>query len=180
MVKTALHFHGENSNRANTAFMVALFTILGALCFEYIGGYTPCELCLGQRMPYYIALPLLAIILGLWNRLSPTIRIPATLLTAAIFVWSTYLGGFHAGVEWGFWPGPTSCTGIISTGLSFDSLNDINASKVVPCDVVQWRFLGLSFAGYNTIISAFVATMLGWSALGQFNRLKTAKSQNKA
>lgn len=168
-------FSGNNSNRANTAFMIGLFTILGALCFEYIGGFIPCELCLGQRLPYYLGLPLLAIIIGAWNIIPVPVRIALTLVATALFVWGTYLGAYHAGVEWGFWPGPTACTGV-GEGIDFGDLSDINASRVVPCDEVQLRILGISLAGYNAIISLIISLFLFWSAWGQFKRWQSEKS----
>lgn len=160
-----------NSSRANSAFMIGLFTILAAWGFEYIGGYVPCDLCLGQRLPYYIGLPLLAVTIGLWRTIPVPLRIGLTLVVAAIFAWGTYLGGFHSGVEWGFWPGPDHCTGT-GEGLNFSDLSNINAAKVVPCDEPQFRMFGLSFAGYNAIISAIVTVMLLWSAKGQYARMK--------
>ena len=164
-------FNGANSNRANTAFTIGLFTILGALCFEYIGGYQPCELCLLQRWPYYIGLPLLGLTIAMWRTVPVPARIGATIVVFALFVWSIYLGTYHAGVEWGFWPGPTSCTGL-GEGGNFSDLSNLNAKKVVPCDKVQWRFLGLSFAGYNALISVVIAGFLGWSVLGQIKRFR--------
>jgi len=171
MPSNELQTISRNSSRANAAFMIGLFTILAALGFEHIGGYVPCELCLAQRLPYYIGLPMLALTIGLWASIPVFFRIGLTLLVAALFAWSTYLGGFHAGVEWGFWPGPTACAGT-GGGLDFSDLNNINASKVVPCDQPQFRLAGISFAGYNAIISLIVSAMLVWSALGQYARKK--------
>ncbi len=166
-------FSGNNSNRANTAFMIGLFTILGALCFEYIGGYLPCELCLEQRLPYYIGLPVLAVVIGAWKVMPVMLRIGLTFAVALLFLWSTYLGAFHAGVEWGFWPGPTACTGTgTGEGISFDDLGDINANRVVQCDAVQLRILGISLAGYNALISLLISALLFWSVGGQWKRLK--------
>ena len=59
------------------------------------------------------------------------------------------LGAYHAGVEWGFWPGPTSCTG--GAGIT-GGLPDLT-QKVVQCDEVQLRIFGLSFAGWNAVVS---------------------------
>ncbi len=158
-----------NSSRANTAFLIGFFTILGAWGFEHIGGFVPCELCLSQRLPYYIGLPLLALILIFWTKIPVLFRIFLTLIVAALFFWGAYMGGYHSGVEWGFWPGPTSCTGS-AEGLSFDALNNINDAKIVPCDQPQFRFLGISFAGYNAIISTIIAGFLVWSAFGQYKK----------
>ncbi len=161
----------NNSSRANSAFMVGLFTILGALAFEHIGGYVPCELCLLQRWPYYIGLPLLAIIIGFWDKFPIILRIILTLIVALIFAWGAYLGAYHAGFEWGFWSGPASCGDNIE-GLSFDQLRDINETRIIPCNEPQFRLFGISFAGYNAIISTLIAALLLWSAKGQYERLK--------
>ncbi|MBK0690405.1 disulfide bond formation protein B, partial [Klebsiella pneumoniae] len=34
--------------------------------------------------------------------------------------------------------------------------------KVVRCDEVQFRFLGVSLAGYNVLISLLMAAIAGW------------------
>jgi len=156
-----------NSSRANSALMIGFFTILGALAFEYIGGYMPCELCLIQRQPYYFGLPLLIITIVFWKRIAVPPRIALTLVVAALFAWGAYMGVYHSGVEWGMWPGPTSCTGG-AEGLSFGDLNSINDAKVVPCDKPEFRMFGLSFAGYNAIISSIITLLLLWSAKGQY------------
>ena len=149
---------------AGLAFILGLVTILGALGSQYIGGLQPCELCLEQRLPYYWGLPLLALVLILWNRLPLTAWYVAMTIVAALFAWGAYLGGFHSGVEWGFWPGPTACTGV-GNDLSMDMLNDLQ--PVIGCDVVQFRFLGISLAGYNALISAAIVGLLGLAILFQ-------------
>lgn len=167
---------GRNSNRANTAFMLGLFALLAAWGFQYIGGFIPCDLCYQQRLPYYIGLPLLAIIIGAWDKCPVPLRILGTLIVAGLFAWGTYLGAYHAGVEWGFWPGPTSCTGT-GGGVSFGDLSNIDATRVVPCDEPQIRILGLSFAGLNAIVSALVTFYLAWSVKGQYARFKRERSK---
>lgn len=154
---------------AGLAFLLGLAAILGALGSEYFGGLVPCALCLEQRVPYYWGLPVLAAVLVLWNRLPLAVWYLAMAIVAALFVWGAYLGVYHAGVEWGFWPGPTSCTGV-GDAVSFDALSNLNAARVVPCDEVQFRFLGLSLAGYNALISAAVAVLLAVSMLAQWRQ----------
>src|ERR1700710_1955891 len=78
------------------AFVLGLATILGAWGSQLWGGLVPCELCLGERMPYYWGLPILALVLLLWNRLPLAVWYIGMLIVAAIFVWSVYLGAFHA------------------------------------------------------------------------------------
>ncbi len=150
-------------------FVLGLATILGAWGSELIGGLSPCELCLEQRMAYYWGLPILALVLLLWNRLPLAVWYTAVAVGAAIFVWSTYMAGYHAGVEWGFWPGPTACTGT-GSGLNFDDLSAGTIERVVPCDAVQFRFLGLSLAGYNALISIAIVAMLVGAMVFQARR----------
>lgn len=141
------------------AFILGLATIAGAWGSQLWGGLFPCELCLEQRMAYYWGLPVLALILILWNRLPLAVWYVTMAIGAAIFAWSVYMGAYHAGVEWGFWPGPTACTGT-GVDLSFGDLSAGKLERVVPCDVVQFRFLGISLAGYNALISAAIVTLL--------------------
>jgi disulfide bond formation protein DsbB len=85
-------------------------------------------------------------------------------IALAVFAWGVYMASYHAGVEYGFWPGPTACTG---TGVSvnFQDLQNINATRVVPCDAVQFRFLGITLAGYNALISLAIVAMLAGAML---------------
>lgn len=154
---------------AGAAFLLGLAAILGALGSQYLGGLQPCELCLEQRLPYYWGLPLLALVLLLWNRLPLPVWYIAMAITAALFAWGAWLGIFHSGVEWGFWPGPTACSGTgAGLSLSLDSLNDLQ--PVIGCDVVQFRFLGLSLAGYNALVSLGVVVLLASAMLFQARR----------
>lgn len=147
------------------AFLLGLATIAGAWGSQLFGGLVPCDLCLEQRMAYYWGLPVLAAILILWNRLPLAVWYIAMLIAAAIFAWGAYMGSYHAGVEWGFWPGPSACTGTgtasgIGSGLDLNGMGNLNDVRVVPCDVVQFRFLGLSLAGYNALISLAIVGLL--------------------
>ena len=154
---------------AGAAFLLGLATILGALGSQYLGGLQPCELCLEQRLPYYWGLPLLALVLVFWNRLPLPVWYLGMAIVTALFAWGTYLGGFHSGVEWGFWPGPTACSGTgAGVSLSLDALNDLQ--PVIGCDVVQFRFLGISLAGYNALISLAITILLIGAMLVQARR----------
>ena len=133
---------------ATISFALGLATIAGAWGSQLFGGLVPCELCLEQRMPYYWGLPLLAILLLLWNRLPRAVWYVGIVLVLLTFVWSTYLAGYHAGVEYGFWPGPTACTGT-GVDVSFSDLSNINAARVVPCDKIQFSLFGVTLAGAN-------------------------------
>ena len=152
---------------AGLAFVLGLVTIAAAWGSQLIGGLVPCELCLEQRMAYYYGLPILLAVLVTWNRLPLTVWYIAMVVVTAIFVWGAYMGSYHAGVEWGFWPGPTACTGV-GEMMDFNALS--NLTPVIGCDVVQFRLFGISLAGYNALISAAIVALLGISIWAQSRR----------
>ena len=146
--------------------MVAV--ILSALGFEHIGGYIPCKLCLAQRMPWYWGIPVAGLaVIALLLRWPPVVTRGLMLVTGLILLYSFYLGAHHAGVEWGWWPGPTDC-GAIEGGVatSTEDLFRQLESEVPPsCDDAPLRVLGLSFAGWNAVASAVLAAIALHTAL---------------
>lgn len=149
----------RRANPAHLALALAAATILGALASEVFGGLVPCELCLTQRLPYYFGIPLLLASLVV----APgVVRFVLRLSALAVFLWGGYLGIYHAGVEWKFWAGPTACTGT-GSNFGFDALANLNDARFVPCDHVQFRFLGLSLAGWNVLATLLISTLIGFS-----------------
>ena len=139
--------------------MLASATIAGAWVFEW-AGYAPCDLCLKQRWAYYAGVPLAAFVAILAAR-GPRVLAGAGLaLLGLIFIASAIFGLYHAGVEWGFWPGPAGCTGALTRVETMaDFLKQLETTKVVRCDAVAIRILGLSLAGWNAVISAAMAAL---------------------
>ena len=135
-------------------------TILGAWAFELIGGLAPCHMCLQQRWAYYAVIPLLVLVL-LFARgadRATLARIGLGLAALAMFAGGVF-AAYHAGVEWKWWPGPSSCTG---TGdFSSDGLPDLT-KRVILCDEAAWRLFGISLAGYNVLISGALAAVSVW------------------
>ena len=144
--------------------LVALATIAGAWFFQLVLGIQPCPMCLEQRYAYYTIIPLAALVAISQRRGSPR----GLLLLGLVLLWVIALanaafGAYHAGVEWGYWLGPTSCTGpLVNFSAGGSLLDQLDKVKIVPCDVVQWRFLGISLAGYNALISLLMAAIAAW------------------
>ena len=154
---------------------IGVATVFGFLYFQYVLGYPPCPLCLEQRVAYYVAIPLAAmILLGLSVNSSRKVIALALFAIAAAMAWNTALAGYHAGVEWGWWPGPTDCSGPIPNfGTGKSILDQINQTRVVRCDEAAWRFLGVSLAGYNVLIS------LALAVIALFGSVAAWKSRNQ-
>jgi disulfide bond formation protein DsbB len=149
---------------ALTVAAVAAATLAGAWYFQLVLDLVPCPLCLEQRYAYYLAIPLGALVALAAAKGAPRAVLLAGLaILAAAALGNAGLGTYHAGVEWGLWQGPTECTGPIGNfGSAADMLRRLDTVKVVRCDEVQWRFLGLSLAGYNVLISLLMAAVAVW------------------
>lgn len=153
---------------ATAALVVALggvATILGAYFFQYVLGLPPCPLCIQQRIPYYLGIPFaLAIAALAWRRAAPRgLLVAGLLLLAAAMLVGAGLGAYHSGVEWKWWAGPTDCAGGAGLG-SGNLMESLKTIRVVRCDEAAWRFLGLSLAGYNVLISLALAAVAVWGA----------------
>ena len=169
-----------DANRRHEALAPAVVTVVGGLAiatawgFQLIGGFVPCELCLQQRVPYYIGLPLaLAAVLAALAGAKPSISRMLLIIAGLIFLYGFGLGIYHAGAEWAWWQGPTDCGGgdgpVTDVGDLLGQLDDI---RIVSCTEVAGRFLGLSFAGWNVVASAFLVAVAMWGAFRP-----TARSQ---
>jgi disulfide bond formation protein DsbB len=143
---------------------VAAATLAGAWFFQLVLDIRPCPLCLEQRYAYYLAIPLGALVAVAAARDAPRAALVAGLgILALATLGNAGLGTYHAGVEWGLWQGPTECTGPVGNlGSAGNLLERLDTVKVIRCDEVQWRFLGLSLAGYNVLISLLMAAIALW------------------
>jgi disulfide bond formation protein DsbB len=158
------------------AFAIALVsaaTLAGAWFFEIVLELEPCPLCLDQRIPYYIAVPL-GLLLGLAALRTSMKRLAqmGILLLGAVMLVGAGYGFYHSGVEWGFWEGPASCSGGNPAAPVGNILSSLKATaRVVPCTEAAWRFLGLSLAGYNVLIAGALSALAFWTAFARAGRV---------
>ena len=153
---------------ASAIAVIGVAALLGAWFFQYVIGLSPCPLCLEQRIAYYFAVPLAAMImLGVSVGATPKVIKLALFAIAIGMLWNAGLGVYHSGVEWKWWPGPRECTGTPSLGSVEDLREKLKQTAVVRCEEAQWRFLWLSLAGYNALISLGLAVVALWGALAK-------------
>lgn len=152
-----------------TVFATA--TIAAAWAFELIGGFVPCALCLKERIPYYVGIPIAVAALFFAYRDAP-IWLNRILLIAiaVVFAYGAGLGIYHAGAEWSFWPGPVDCApgSAHPTTSATDLLSQLESIRIVSCSEASWRFpanWGLSFAGWNAAASLFFVAVAAWGAM---------------
>ncbi len=150
-----------------TAWQVALVELIGATLviaaawtFEAFG-YQPCELCLKERTPYYAAIPLAALLVWLTSRRGRfSLALAGFVGLVLIFAASSIFGLYHAGVEWGWFRGPTECTGTYRAPAAVsDFLQQLDTVQVVRCDAPSLYVLGLTLAAWNALVSAGLAAL---------------------
>lgn len=134
------------------ALAIPLALLAGAYVSEYGFGLYPCEMCWWQRYAHFAALALAIV-----SFLAQPKRLWIGLAALAILA-SGLIGAFHAGVEYGWWEGFTTCSAAASGGG--DPLASIMAAPLVRCDEVQWSVLGISLAGFNFLISTAGAIVI--------------------
>ncbi|TXH12468.1 MAG: disulfide bond formation protein B [Gammaproteobacteria bacterium] len=136
------------------ALLLPLGLLGGAYASQYIGGLYPCEMCWWQRWPHFAALPLaLAAFVAGGQGLRKTL----VLLAALAILTSGLIGGYHAGVEYGWWEGITTCSSTVAPGSGKEVLDAILNAPLIRCDIAPWTLFGISLAGYNFLISTFGA-----------------------
>lgn len=132
----------------------------GALISQYGFGLVPCEMCYWQRWPHEVAIVLALFSLPfLGMRAGPVLIV----LAAGAIAVSGAIGIYHAGVEYDYWEGLTSCASATPGG--FDMMT-ADVTPVIRCDEAQWRLLGISLAGYNAILSFAGAALVLWLLRG--------------
>ena len=148
-------------SRARLVAVLAPNALLwGAIAFQYLGGLAPCEMCYWQRWPHLLAI--LLALAAIAARARPGFSAMLTSLAAFAILTSGVIGGFHAGVEYGWWEGLTRCAVALNGGAGGSTLDAILNAPLVRCDVAAWSLFGISMAGYNFILSilAGVAVLL--------------------
>ena len=145
----------KNKTILNIILFISIFALGSAYFIEYILAHQPCNLCLIERLPYFLTI--IIIFLGLFlNRFEKFIFISLGLIFASASILSLY----HVGIEQGFFKESLVC-------ISNDEINSLDKEdlmkelqkKVVSCKDVQFTLLGLSLATINTIISFILSVI---------------------
>lgn len=133
------------------ALLLPLALLAGAFGSQYLGGLYPCEMCWWQRYAHMAAVGCAALAFSAPAEAARS-RI-LTLLAALAIAVSGWIALYHAGVEAKIFEGFTTCTALARGGSTADLLKQITHAPMVRCDEVQFRFLGISLAGWNAIFS---------------------------
>ena len=146
------------------ALLVPAALLAGAWGSQLLGGLYPCEMCHWQRWPHYAALVPAALAFAIEGRA----RWVLVGIAAALLAISGAIGVFHAGVEYGWWRGITSCTSTVAMGgtTAAERLKAILDAPLVRCDRAPWTLAGVSLAGFNAVFSLGGAATI-WALLSR-------------
>ena len=138
---------------------ILAFSILSlsiAYFIQYVLGHKPCNLCIIERIPYIAAIILISLIFIL-NRYQKII----SSLILIFFIFGAVVSFYHFGIEQGFFSESLVCD--LSNGQPLnkeDLLNHLKKTEIVSCKDVTFRFLGLSLATINTVISLILSGII--------------------
>ena len=150
------------------------FISLCSLGFEHIGGYQPCQLCYIQRHVHYAMVPLAFMLVAAIRLAAPAwITRVFFLALAGMLLYGAGVGFYQAGAEWEFWLGPNDCSNTVEiTKNATNLLSQLQSTELISCSVAQLRILGLSFGGWNVVLSTCLAII---ALIGAFQTSQAAQ-----
>ena len=142
-------FNLSKKNLFTGIFLISFIALISAYFIEYILGHQPCNLCVYERIPYFLAI-LIVLIIYKYNKLEKYL----ILSLAIIFLIATILSLYHLGIEQGFIQESLLCD--LEKGANIVDKDEILKQlqqKSISCKDVTFKIFGLSLTNYNIIIS---------------------------
>ena len=133
-------------------FLISILALISAFYIEYVLGHQPCNLCILERIPYF-----LAIIIILLNYKFNHLEKYFLLTLSIVFLTATILSLYHLGIELGLIEESLVCDVKNSSNLlSKDEILKQLKEKNVNCKDVTFKIFGLSLTSYNILISLLI------------------------
>jgi len=137
--------------------LISIIALISAFFIEFILGHQPCNLCILERIPYF-----LAIIVILLNYKFIEFEKFFVLFLTIIFLFGTVLSLYHLGIEQGLIQESLVCD--LKSGSNLLSKEEILKQlqeKSVSCKDVTFKMFGLSLTSYNILISILITFSAG-------------------
>ena len=138
---------------------ILAFSILSlsiAYFIQYVLGHKPCNLCIIERIPYIAAIILISLVFIL-NKYQKII----SSLILIFFIFGAIVSFYHFGIEQGFFSESLICElGDSKPSNKEELLNQLKKTEIISCKDVTFRFLGVSLATINTIISVILSGIM--------------------
>ncbi len=141
----------------NSVLAFSILSLAIAYFIQYILGHKPCNLCLIERIPYLASIILISLIFII-NKFEKVIAG----IVLLFFIFGAIVSFYHVGIEQGFFSESLVCDlGASSENLSKeDLLKQLENKTAISCKDVTFRFLGLSLATINTVISILLSAIM--------------------
>ena len=140
----------------NGILAFSILTLSIAYFIQYVLGHKPCNLCIIERIPYIAAIILISLIFIL-NRYQKII----SSLILIFFIFGAVVSFYHFGIEQGFFSESLVCDLGNSQPLNKEELlSQLKKVEIISCKDVTFRFLGLSLATINTVISLILSGII--------------------
>ena len=147
--------------------LISFSLLASAISFEFFYDLVPCKLCIWQRWPHVIIV--VVMLLGL----SVTNKTWILLLISLSAIVTGSIGFHHIGIEQGWWSGPTGCSSQFGSETNISTLTKLLLeTPVVKCDEIVWSLFNISMAGWNSLVSFFIAIFSFFSWVHIINRKK--------
>ena len=149
-------FNLSKKNLFTGIFLISFIALISAYFIEYILGHQPCNLCVYERIPYFLAI-LIVLINYKYNKLEKYL----ILSLAIIFLIATILSLYHLGIEQGFIQESLLCD--LERGANIVDKDEILKQlqqKSISCKDVTFKIFGLSLTNYNIIITLLLTISL--------------------
>ena len=147
-----------NSNKLllNSILALSILSLSIAYFIQYMLGHKPCNLCIVERVPYIAAIILISLIFIL-NRYQKII----SSLILIFFIFGTLVSFYHFGIEQGFFSESLICELSNNEPVNKEELlSQLKKAEIISCKDVTFRFLGLSLATINTVISLILSGII--------------------
>ena len=154
------NFHlmlSSNKLILNSILAFSFLSLAIAYFIQYILGHEPCNLCLIERIPYLASLILISFIFMI-NKFEKLIAS----IVLLFFIFGSIVSFYHVGIEQGFFNESFVCDLSSSNEVMSkeDLLKQLQNKTPISCKDVTFRFLGLSLATINTIISILLSGIM--------------------
>jgi disulfide bond formation protein DsbB len=145
----------KNKMILNLILLFSVFALIAAYFIQYVLKHQPCNLCLVERIPYFLSIIVISICL--FTRKFEKLTL---LVLSLIFFSATLIAFYHFGIEQGFIRESLVCNlNIEINNLSKEAL--LNQLKILPvnCKDVTFKIFGLSLATFNIFFTLILGVI---------------------
>ena len=147
--------------------LISFSILASAISFEFFFDLAPCKLCIWQRWPHVIIIAIMILGLSILNKTWILLLISLSAIVTGI------IGFYHTGIEQGWWSGPLGCSNQFESETDISNLTTLLLeTPVVKCDEIVWSLFNISMAGWNSLVSFFIAIFSFFSWVHIINRKK--------